>query len=345
MTLQEASLNLTEEQYRELPELSYSSISTFDREGYKCIPTLFEPFSTPSLLFGSMVDCLVTKPEEFPKQYLIAEIPALSETMQAVAGYLLEEHSSSSLAFITDEDILAAAKVLNVYPTYKDATRVQKIRESCSEYYNLMKKSGDKVVVASSIGDEAVKAADALLNDPLTSQFLRPNEFFGDYDILFQLQFTGVSPDGIPFKGMLDAVKIDHANKRIYPCDIKTTKDVYSFEDSFFKYRYYLQAEMYMYLLKETIKEKCPELAEYQMMPYQFIVIDRNIFKPLIFRWVIQTHVVAPNETAVRKSWRQLLIELKWCLEHQDAQLPSTWYHQLKNSGAIDIRNHQIEIF
>lgn len=345
MTLKEASLNLTEEEYRDLPELSYSSLSTFDREGYKCLATLFEPFSTPSLTFGSMVDCLITQPEEFPKRYLVADIPSLSETMQAVAGYLLEEHNVSTMIEISDEDIVNAANVLKIYPTYKDATRVQKIRESCSEYYNLMQSSGDKTVVAATVGDDAAKAADALLNDPLTSQFLRPNEFFGDYDIFFQLQFTAVSPDGVPFKGMLDAVKVDHKNKRIYPCDIKTTKDIYSFEDSFFKYRYYLQAEMYMYLLKENIKEKCPELADYQMMPYQFIVIDRNLFKPVIFRWVIPTHIVAPNETSVRKSWRQLLLELKWCLENQDTQLPKTWYYQLKDSGAIDIRNHQIEVF
>ena len=43
MTLQEASLNLSEQEYRDYPCLSYSALSKFDREGYECVDTLFTP--------------------------------------------------------------------------------------------------------------------------------------------------------------------------------------------------------------------------------------------------------------------------------------------------------------
>ena len=64
MTLKEAGLNLPEEEYRKYPGLSYSMLSRYDREGYECVDTLFEPLITPSLSFGSMVDCLLTQGKE-----------------------------------------------------------------------------------------------------------------------------------------------------------------------------------------------------------------------------------------------------------------------------------------
>lgn len=344
MTLKEASLNLTEQEYRDLPELSYSALSRYDRDGYECLDTLFDPISSQSLTFGSLVDCLVTQPDEFPNQYLVGEIPVLSETMQAVAGYLLGEYNATTMIGITDEEIVSVADVLNIYPTYKNPTRVTKIREACTGYYNLMKQGEGKVVVASSVAYDATKAATTLMNDPITSQFLQPNEFFGNYDIFFQLQFKGVSPEGVPFKGMLDVVKVDHEKKIIYPCDLKTTKSIYTFEDSFYKYRYYLQAAMYTYLLKQVIKEKCPELQDYTIAPYRFICIDRKVFRPIIFIWNPENYegtIMAPG-VEPRKSWRELLVELNWNLQHRDVQLPQDWYNEVQAEGGITIKDYQL---
>lgn len=342
MNLQEASLNLTEQEYRDIPKLSYSNISTFDREGYGCINALFDKFSSPSLTFGSLVDCMITSPEELPDKFLIADVPELSDSMSAIANYLLEEHQRSSFALITDEEIIEAANILNFYKTYKDATRVSKVREGVSEYYNILAKAEGKTIVSNKTNEDALKIVNALNNHPVISKYIRKNTYFSKNELLFQLQFEGVSPDRIPFKGMLDIVYIDHDNKVICPCDLKTTKDVYTFEESFYKYRYYLQAEMYRYLLQQTIQEKCPELQDYKIADYQFIAVDRNIFKPIIFQWKYADEVVT-SYGQKRKTWRELLIDLDWALKNVDELIPLDWYLQIKTKGVVEIKNYSNE--
>ena len=70
-SLKDIAWNVTEEEYRADPALSYSTLSKFNREGFDNLEHLFDKTESPSLLFGSIVDCLLTgTKEEFSSSIL-----------------------------------------------------------------------------------------------------------------------------------------------------------------------------------------------------------------------------------------------------------------------------------
>ena len=73
-SLKDISWLVDEPTYRADKALSYSTISKFKREGFEHLDTLFDKVESPSLLLGSLVDCLTTDPpEEYERRYLVAE--------------------------------------------------------------------------------------------------------------------------------------------------------------------------------------------------------------------------------------------------------------------------------
>ena len=58
--LYEISWDVDEPTYRADEALSYSTIAKFAREGFNKLNTLFDKLDTPSLVFGSAVDALIT---------------------------------------------------------------------------------------------------------------------------------------------------------------------------------------------------------------------------------------------------------------------------------------------
>ena len=54
------SLPITEPEYRQRPELSYSTLSRYESLGFDGLDRLFDKVESSSLLFGSCVDCLTT---------------------------------------------------------------------------------------------------------------------------------------------------------------------------------------------------------------------------------------------------------------------------------------------
>lgn len=100
-SLYDISWQVTEPEYRKDPALSYSTLAKFERKGrFNALPTLFEKDSSPSLTFGSLVDCLLTgSAEEFQQQFLVAEFPKLSDTLQLIAQTLFAKYGKA-----VDED-------------------------------------------------------------------------------------------------------------------------------------------------------------------------------------------------------------------------------------------------
>ena len=81
-SLYDLSWQVSEEEYRADPAYSYSTIARFNREGFDNLDKLYDKLETPSLLFGSMVDTLLTDgQEEFDKRFEVAQFPAISDNL------------------------------------------------------------------------------------------------------------------------------------------------------------------------------------------------------------------------------------------------------------------------
>ena len=343
MTLQEASLNLTEQDYRQYPCLSYSNLQRYDIDGYDSIEIMFEPISSPSLLFGSLVDCLLTQGEDvFNSTYMVIDIPIPPESIINIVTQIKSEHTEKQFALITDADIISVADIYGYQKNWKDSTRATKIRELGSEYYNFIAVNSDKIFISKQDAEDAKKCVEAIKADSIVGNYFK-EDCFTNAEHLYQLQFATIDKEtGIQFKGMLDLVIVDHTNKKIYPCDLKTTKSIYTFEDSFYSYRYYLQAAIYTELLKNVIAEKCPELLDYTIENYRFIVISRKNFKPAIFQWNQFLDLTQYTDKYGRQlsNWKDLLSKVHWALNNKEVQLPKQWQESVSKDGFIPIKQY-----
>ena len=73
--LKDISLPITEPEYRNRPELSYSTLSTFERSGFDGLDHLFDKIESPSLLFGSIVDTILTDGmDAFKEHYIVMDV-------------------------------------------------------------------------------------------------------------------------------------------------------------------------------------------------------------------------------------------------------------------------------
>ena len=97
-SLKELALNISEEEYRNSKEFHYSTLATFDREGFSNLEHLFDKKESPSLLFGSCVDTLLTDGQEaYDNIYMIAEFPNISDKEVLIAKSLFVFNNVTAL--------------------------------------------------------------------------------------------------------------------------------------------------------------------------------------------------------------------------------------------------------
>lgn len=200
------ALPITEEEYRNDGNLHYSTLASFDRGGFDSIPTLGEKKESPSLLFGSIVDLMITgSREEFDKQYIIAEFATLKPAHLTVVKALFEKYHVQypKLSKIPDADLLEVADSVEFGKTWKEATRINSIRTECEEYYNLMTLAEGKTVIDQQTYDEAAAAARALRSSPATAWYFAKDNPFDDIERVYQAKFKA-EIDGITYSCMAD---------------------------------------------------------------------------------------------------------------------------------------------
>lgn len=241
-SLYDISWHCTEEVYRSDKAYSYSTLAKFEREGFNNLDKLFDKVESPSLTFGSVIDCLMTdSQEEFDRRFLVADFPELSDSQKKVVEYLHRMFSKSypSLADFDNRTIINISEVLQYQLNWKPETRARVIKENGGEYYDLLTLAEGKTVISQSLYNDALACAEALRTSEATKFFFeQDNPFDRDIERLYQLKFKG-EYDGIPLRCMMDLALVNHKYKIIYPCDLKTSsKKEWDFPKSFIEWRY-----------------------------------------------------------------------------------------------------------
>ena len=315
-SLYDISWKVQETTYREDKALSYSNLSTFNREGFYKLDTLFDPISGPSLTFGSMVDTILTEGlDAYNDVFVVAEIPLLSTSRLEVAEELFNTYKKvhSSISSIPKESILAVADKVNFQTNWNNNTRVKKIIEECSDYYSLRAKTEGKTIVSKEDHIAAIACVLALRNSKATSVFFNL-PVFSDTESFYQLKFLG-KYEGIEVKCMLDLCIVDHCNKIIVPVDIKTSYYPESeFPQAFIKWNYWIQAQLYWYILKQNI-EKDPYFKDFELKDFTFLVVSRNTLTPLVWQYTDTKAEVDKEYNGIKcRNWRGILEELHYYL-------------------------------
>lgn len=320
-SIKEIAWNVTESEYRADKAISYSTISRFEREGWRKISSLFDRIDTPSLTFGSAVDTLLTDGSEaFNESFIVCEFPALSDSLVSITKYLHNNFHEThrKLSSISDSEINNAALMFGYYsnPKYENF-RIKNIKESCDEYYSLLTLAEGKTILSQSDYEDVITCADELKNNPATSNFFMVNPFETHIEKVFQLKFKAEF-NGIPVRCMFDELIVDHENKIIYPIDLKTTGHAEEeFEGSFTQWRYDIQAKLYTYILQECIKDD-EYFKDFKIVHYQFVVINRRTVAPIVWEFHGNFGQVdlKDDKGNILRDWRKILIELNYYLGH-----------------------------
>ena len=324
-SFKELSLSITEPQYREIDAISYSMLSRFQREGFRKLEHLYDKIESPSLTFGSIVDTMLTDGmEAFNEKFVISDFPELTDSLVNITKQLYALCGSMEFGDIPD-DIISQICVDNDYyksDKYK-SYRIKNVRENCSYYFSLLKCYEGRTVITQQDYNDAMNCVDELKTNVRTQFYFNNDPFSMDVEKLFQLKFTG-EYDGITIKCMPDLVVVNHKEKIIIPCDLKTTgspEEIFG-EHSFYQWRYFYQAQMYTYILKQIIS-KDEYFKDFKIKGYEFIVINRNTLTPMVWHYdsnFSETDITDKNGEII-PAWRTVLKQLdyyrKFYSEHE----------------------------
>lgn len=322
-SLYDISLKITETEYRAAEGYSYSTLSKFHREGFDKISSLFNKVESPSLLFGSMVDTLLTDgQEEFDNKYLVAEFPDTPDSIIAIVKDLFREFGIThrTLSIIPDKEIIGRAASFNYRNNWKPETRAKEIKEKGEEYYNLLFLSNNKTLVSTNDYQEAITCVDILRNSPATKWYFESNNpFDNSIERFYQLKFKGEF-EGIPLRCMMDLCIVCHDTKTIIPCDLKTSyKPEWNFYKSYLEWMYLYQSSLYYYILRQNL-DKHPIYKDYTLLDYRFIVISKGTKVPLVWEdkdtQKVGERYYGKNKQYYYEDWRTVLKDLNTYMKH-----------------------------
>lgn len=270
--------------YRNDPALSYSILSRYEREGFHNLATLFDKIDSPSLLFGSMVDCLMTDSKEaFDERFFVADLPDVSPSTAKVLYSIHQITGASTLDEVSEEHQLTILNDYAYHTNWRDKTRLTKLKEEGDKYYRILASmSPEKALVDSKTYVAAYACAQALKESPETKWYFTNSPFDTHIERLYQLKFRG-EHNGIAYRCMADLIVVDHEKKTIQPVDLKTSSHYEDeFPKSFVTWRYDIQARLYWRLIK-AFCEADDYFKEFKVLPYKFIVINRKNQTPLVW--------------------------------------------------------------
>ena len=285
-TLADIAWNVSEPEYRADPALSYSTLAKFAREGFNNLDTLFDKVETPSLTFGSAVDCLITSgQEEFDKNFMVAEFPTLKDSVRSIVNTLFENYNQNyrSLNEIPDSIIIDQTILDSFQLNWKPETRARVIKEQGSEYYSLLYLAGDRTVIDTTLKEQIDNAVTALKTSPSTCTFFTEN---GTDNLIreYQLKFKATL-DGVDYRCMADLIIIDPENMIVYPIDLKTSSHTeWDFFDSFTQWRYDIQARLYWRIIRDNM-DRDPFFRGYKLADYTFVVVNKKTLTPLTWEF------------------------------------------------------------
>ena len=310
-SLKDISWQISEEEYRTDSALSYSKLSQFFKNGPKALISN-EKADTPSLRFGSLVDCILTAPEEFKDRFYVADIDKFSDSIRLIVELLHQGcPEAETIEDCVDQYMIDTLNTVGYQSNWKDDTRIKKVNELGHDYFTVLKYSTGKIVISPQEFDEARQCVSTLKGHQFTHKVFDCSE---DEEIFYQLKFK-TKIDDIPFRFMMDICKVNHKEKWILPIDLKTTgKSSEEFEKSFLDWGYWIQGQSYTAGLEE-IMLKDAYFKDFKLKPFQFLVINKSELNPLIWEMnfdLVYDYIINKYDT----NWRYLLMDANWHLQN-----------------------------
>lgn len=336
--------NVSEEEYRNDDAISYSMLASFEREGFKIIPHLKDKKSSPALRFGSLVDTILTEPEELDNKFLVSDFSKVTEVVLNIVKNIYDtcDKTTNNLTEVNRDLILNSIKEFNYQSNWKDDTRINKIIDEGSSYFSLLGLAGNKTLISQYEYDLAINCVESIKNSEFTNKYFDDTvDYFGEIEAFYQLKLK-YNKNGLNVRCMFDRVIVNHITKAIQPIDLKTTgKDEEEFENSFLAWSYWIQSNMYSEILKLIIEED-DYFKDFTILPFLFVVVNKNNKTPLVWCDVnnLEKGDRIDKYNNVHKYWIDLYKDLKWHIDNEEYKYS---LESIQNNGVRILNNIKIK--
>lgn len=294
-SLKEIALQIDEPTYRKMPELSYSILSRFQSVGFD-INKLQEKLSSPSLLFGSAIDALITGgQEEFDRNFMVVDLPNIPESASNCVKIIWNKYKDTykHLKDIPIDILNTELQFNGFWPNnrYSAQARINGFfKNPVEDYYQLNYIAENKSIINTELHTQILQAVNALKTSPATKDyFMEDNPWDNNTERLYQLKFRA-DLNGIGYKCMMDECVVIHDKKLIIPIDLKTScsckEDEFYF--NFLQWHYQLQARLYSRILRANL-DKDEYFKDFTILNYRFIFCNKDSCSPLVWEFK-ETH-------------------------------------------------------
>lgn len=361
---------LTEAQYRALDIDSYSSIKVFieDRKKYYrkfILKDLIRDSDTQSTIFGSLVDCLLFTPDEYDNRFTLA----FTDAPKGQYGKLVDELMNITKRSLSEEGEVTRELEDMLEEAYKNVKydrngsivdfkrdSFQKVKEKFIDsdleiYYRQLRESHGKEVIEPLVVENALRVIAELRSNNVTAEIINMVsgenlEVYNQFPIIGDLLPAlgeDVTEEEAKAKCLVDKLIVDHEAKEIHIYDLKTAWDNEGeFLNNYFKYKYYIQAALYFYLVVEWAKKN--SFGHYRVRFPAFIVADSTNYKnPLIY--VTDAAVIAQGMRGFvikGKYYPGVVRAIKDMIWHKRTGIWNISKENYENNGIVRIKPFEI---
>jgi ATP-dependent helicase YprA (DUF1998 family) len=248
------------------------------------------------LIEGKVIHCLLLDESNFDSQFTVlpGNIPTATSKKVVEGMYVLWKELEWDLGTKLQDCKTEILEWLVIDDTYQklvddkdmskpaaktgDEKRLAKILNAENEeYFQYLQRSGTKDVIDIATKERCNEAVEILKNHDAVKKLLCLEGSGFELVDVYNEQPIEIKKIELPFgfKGIIDNFVVDHQSKTISINDLKTSsKSLSEFQDSIDYFKYWLQAALYVLLVKTYLTEQGINVEEYTMQ-FHFIVIDK----------------------------------------------------------------------
>lgn len=321
--LRDCALHTNDEiqMYHRDTRFGHSVVVGFEQNGPTVLDPKYTVHTTAAMEFGSLVDTLLTQNENFTKIYYVPQdVRDLTPTEKKFVNACLE--NNINIAHLNDDSLLAILDECGFYVSIKKTTeRINKARQLQSYISERLLNANKKCLSVEQFND-AVNCVEALHTSEITK------DIFADPKLIcYQVALYGISN-----KALFDIIYIDAKNHILYPIDLKTVSypERDFIKNSFYKYEYYRQAEMYYDLLTQIVKNYSSK-ENWTVADFQFLVINKDTLSPLLYRFPVRyaNKQLQISKNGFVKPYYDVIQEMVWHVRNKQYMYDKNTYIQL----------------
>jgi hypothetical protein len=275
----------TAEEYKEFNGINQSRLKLIENPGLflNTKKEDYEDGEPEHYKFGTFIDDMLLDLDISSRYIALPDmkLPPKEGAGKVIDQFIKESKPTLNVIDFYKDDLLAKAKSLDVYTTFKEEIAWKKIKEH-ERYFDHVVAAQDKIVLTNEQLMLGAYYKSLLLTDPMYSKYYVNTEDIENIKKVRIAVDIELFDTVVSLKGELDSLQVDHKNKTYSVVDDKTTAELASFSNSIFKYRYDFQIAFYNFLVENSLKELGIE--GYTSTDAKIIAISSSYaVKPLIY--------------------------------------------------------------